>query len=592
MNKINIKPENRGKFTRWAKHHGMSVSQATSKILSNKDNYSSGVVKMANFSRNFGGNSMGGYVVPKHWVGAVIGAATSILGTLQARQQQKKAEELARTQRNGVLLEEDKNIFDKYPTTGNDIGGYYDEGGKIPTLKKEVRIGTEVEQEHKATYNFIKKHIKDTGKIPSMKKVAKSIAVDHIKDYKKANNGDDPSYYKGLIEEGLSDEKSKYKSNGGKLMPSNSTLEAIRQAAKGGLVGYNTVGGDLVPISDNMDKVKGNTHEENAIDNTNGVKLMDGSGRPVAEVEDQEVIKDDKKVYSDRLKLPNGRTYAEEAERIAKKISSADSILNDPNSGYRKKNVAKIQKQNWEKASEDLFQNQEEMKEKKGIKDNDQMLPKGAEGFDISKLVPYADNVVNALLTATTPKPSFPMLARPRKLETSYNINPQLQNVTDTVNQVTEGINRGTSNSNVAQQRTNAVRLAGMKSKGELYGQKENIETGLKNQETLNNQQIEGQNLARISGYTDAMTNRAYNMQGRLSANVANAVEDYNGAEQAKAMEAYQDEQINILNKMYNQGGSSMRADASIALQKDANGQYLYPRLAARFKELYPDYTE
>lgn len=59
---IMIKPENRGKFTEWAKLHGMSVEEATSKVLKNKEEYSPGVIKMANFSRNFGGNAEGGFI--------------------------------------------------------------------------------------------------------------------------------------------------------------------------------------------------------------------------------------------------------------------------------------------------------------------------------------------------------------------------------------------------------------------------------------------------------------------------------------------------------------------------------------------------
>lgn len=57
---IHIKPENRGKFTAWAQSHGMGVQEAASKVMANKDEYSTGVVKMANFARNFGGKKMYG----------------------------------------------------------------------------------------------------------------------------------------------------------------------------------------------------------------------------------------------------------------------------------------------------------------------------------------------------------------------------------------------------------------------------------------------------------------------------------------------------------------------------------------------------
>lgn len=52
---IEIKPENRGKFTRWAKKRGMTVKQAYAKVLANKDEYPPSIVKMANFARNAAG---------------------------------------------------------------------------------------------------------------------------------------------------------------------------------------------------------------------------------------------------------------------------------------------------------------------------------------------------------------------------------------------------------------------------------------------------------------------------------------------------------------------------------------------------------
>jgi hypothetical protein len=49
---IEIKPENKGKFTRWAKSRNMSVSEAANTVMNNTDSYPPGVVKMANFAKN------------------------------------------------------------------------------------------------------------------------------------------------------------------------------------------------------------------------------------------------------------------------------------------------------------------------------------------------------------------------------------------------------------------------------------------------------------------------------------------------------------------------------------------------------------
>jgi hypothetical protein len=49
---INIKPENKGKFTASAKKAGMSVQGYANKIMANKEKYSSTLVKRANFAKN------------------------------------------------------------------------------------------------------------------------------------------------------------------------------------------------------------------------------------------------------------------------------------------------------------------------------------------------------------------------------------------------------------------------------------------------------------------------------------------------------------------------------------------------------------
>ena len=52
---IEIKPENEGKFTAWAKARGMSVQEAAKKVMANKDRYPTRIVKMANFAKNAAG---------------------------------------------------------------------------------------------------------------------------------------------------------------------------------------------------------------------------------------------------------------------------------------------------------------------------------------------------------------------------------------------------------------------------------------------------------------------------------------------------------------------------------------------------------
>jgi len=81
---IEIKPENEGKFTRWAEARGMSVQEAASKVMSNTDEYPPAVVKMANFAKNaagwnkaFGGESYQTGGAPQARVSTVNNVSTN-----------------------------------------------------------------------------------------------------------------------------------------------------------------------------------------------------------------------------------------------------------------------------------------------------------------------------------------------------------------------------------------------------------------------------------------------------------------------------------------------------------------------------------
>ena len=53
---ISIDPKNEGKFTAWVKKNmpGKETCEAASAVMKNKKKYSSSVVKMANYAKNFG----------------------------------------------------------------------------------------------------------------------------------------------------------------------------------------------------------------------------------------------------------------------------------------------------------------------------------------------------------------------------------------------------------------------------------------------------------------------------------------------------------------------------------------------------------
>jgi len=50
---IEIKPKERGSFTKWAKKKGMNSCEAAKMVMGNTGKYSESIVKKANFAKNF-----------------------------------------------------------------------------------------------------------------------------------------------------------------------------------------------------------------------------------------------------------------------------------------------------------------------------------------------------------------------------------------------------------------------------------------------------------------------------------------------------------------------------------------------------------
>jgi len=81
MGKINIKEKNKGKFSAWAKAHGMSVQQAARHVLANRKKYSPTLIKRANFARNAAKWEEGG-VYDEYGLGGFLQSIAPIAGLI------------------------------------------------------------------------------------------------------------------------------------------------------------------------------------------------------------------------------------------------------------------------------------------------------------------------------------------------------------------------------------------------------------------------------------------------------------------------------------------------------------------------------
>lgn len=99
--------------------------------------------------------------------------------------------------------------------------------------------------------------------------------------------------------------------------------------------------------------------------------------------------------------------------------------------------------------------------------------------------------------------PEQPTLISANKLKTKYNINPQLDRIREDKFEAYRDIDSNTASSRVSLARKQRVRNAAGQAANELYGNKENIETNLINQDRRNQQSVRQFNAQQYNQYID-----------------------------------------------------------------------------------------
>lgn len=335
---------------------------------------------------------------------------------------------------------------------------------------------------------------------------------------------------------------------------------------------YDTVGGDLLPISSNAEVVDGNTHNENQIDNSYGVTLSE-NGEPVANVEDKEVVVDNNLVFSDKLKT-GGKTFANIAYKLNKKIGELEvknKQLIKPNEKFaNEKTIIGLKK-----ANENLFAEQELVKtntygnEQETIDVIDGKVPIGANGLRIDNPnvdaenlniedsnsfinreelgnlgVLATDNISNVIMTSNAPKVNTPIYRRPSIFSTRVNINPQLANISQTIGNSNEIIRANTNNSSVARANITANNLRGIEATNTIYGQKQDIERQLRDKQQTEMTRVAETNSQLNEDYQSDVRESTLQKNSAYSKNVKNLMEDYQAVKENSLQKQYDDDVI------------------------------------------------
>jgi hypothetical protein len=273
-------------------------------------------------------------------------------------------------------------------------------------------------------------------------------------------------------------------------------------------------GGDTQEVANGVQQVVGPRHEQGGVDIG-----------PNTEVEGGEVLQNTQEgvnVFSDRLEVLPGVTFAEQAAKLGEQKGRYEKEHQTANNIYSK-NRAKRNIQKVDIEMKRLFDQQEAMKIEQGIEN-----PEGQAAFGeaLTGVLPYVDNVTNAIITAKTPEIPDPVYDEAVPLQTRYNINPQMEEINRQQANLQKNLRSNVASSANLRGSMIASGALATQARNQLFGQKENVETQLKNQDALNRQQVNMGNVAKENQYKTMKMHRIDDIHQRISGNVANMAQD------------------------------------------------------------------
>lgn len=290
-----------------------------------------------------------------------------------------------------------------------------------------------------------------------------------------------------------------------------------------GVIPVITSGGSATPIGNNSYLLQGRKHTEGGI--------VIGKGKNSIEAEAGEVVKIDKKDKEMKIlsTLPLTRSGLSPAAKAISNPKQTDSAFKEQESFKKEKGItnSKVAKLGaLSKIGSFLKKNEDVVSS--GI---------GAVGSLVSGLMNKSS--INNIKT-----PQKPQLVAPAKLKTTINVNPQLSDITENELTTRRDIAGNTSSSVASLARRQRVSNASLSERNRIRGEKENIETQLKNQDAINRQSVAAQNAATTNAYNNIVTQiendkiqAIANNRTAMIDSVTGAVRDYQLGRDKKKMD-------------------------------------------------------
>jgi hypothetical protein len=147
----------------------------------------------------------------------------------------------------------------------------------------------------------------------------------------------------------------------------------------------------------------------------------------------------------------------------------------------------------------------------------------------------YVDNLASGIATANTPELAKPYYDPAVRMNTTYDINPQLQSARNARDASATNIRQNTVQGGAANSNMQQLYASSLDNANQLYAQKNNIENELKNKEILLNSGINSRNNDKRYAYDVENTKRRAGIQQDIVENARNfALDQYTSARDAK----------------------------------------------------------
>jgi hypothetical protein len=178
-----------------------------------------------------------------------------------------------------------------------------------------------------------------------------------------------------------------------------------------------------------------------------------------------------------------------------------------------------------------------------------------------ANILPFVDNIYNAKLNKNTPDIPVPLLNKAAPLQTTLNYQPQIRRTANELGAFYKNIDNTVSNTGVALTNKQAAFSNALKNYSDIYGDKFNKETALKNSALLNSQAVDNQNRATMNDYNYKKMLRKDDMQQRASANMSNAVDDAMFGIREKNLGELDKKKLDLISRKYKNKGTLDRQE-------------------------------